>query len=276
MEKTMEEYKIAAETIYQGLRLATLPLGVKYLTEGEALPEGIMKPSAMGQKWTLCQAFTFARRHGGAVAMTEEDNFCLASSLANGWIRLPVEDFIQSQILNKWRKDLEAEISVQSLFADIIKPEYQEIIQRHTGFLAAPLSQCPFVPDSVLIYGNAAQITHVIQALSYDGKNLLVSPFNGYGESCIKGALLPYLTGKPQVVIPGAGDRAFSQTGDEEIAVGMPARTLFSAAENLFLSGKEFNLGYPVKSPLVGHLTEDILPGWTYIRNREKEEKAAK
>ncbi len=268
----LEATRKAAEDIYQQLRLDTLPIGVKYLRENDEVPEGFMQPSAMGQKWSLCQAFTFARRHKGHAAMTVEDNFCLASSLAEGWIKLPVEDFIESQRLNKWRKDLEAEIVVQSLFSEIMTPENQKVIQQHTGFLAAPLATIPFVPDSVLIYGNAAQITHIIQTLSYDGKNLMVSPFNGYGESCIKGALLPYLSGKPQVVIPGAGDRAFSQTADDEIAVGMPARALLSASENLFQSGREFNLGYPVRSPLVGHLTEDILPGWTYIRKRMEEE----
>jgi uncharacterized protein (DUF169 family) len=268
----LDSIREAAENIYQRLRLDTLPIGVKYLREDDAVPEGFMQPSSMGQRWSLCQAFTFARRHRGHAAMTAEDNFCLASSLAEGWIKLPVEDFIQSQRLNKWRKDLEAEIAVQSLFSEIMTPENQKVVQQHTGFLAAPLATAFFVPDSILIYGNAAQITHVIQALSYDGKNLMVSPFNGYGESCIKGALLPYLSGKPQVVIPGAGDRAFSQTADDEIAVGMPAQALLSASENLLQSGQEFNLGYPVRSPMVGHLTEDILPGWTYIRKRMKEE----
>ncbi|MEW5734165.1 MAG: DUF169 domain-containing protein [Thermodesulfobacteriota bacterium] len=276
MNGRLGELKEAGKVLYDRLRLATLPIGVKFVKDGEEIPEGYLTPSALGQKWSLCQAFTFARKHKGRIAMTAKDNFCLASTLAQGWIPLSFSDFIESQRLNKWRKDLEAEYAVQGLFAEIASPENQAIITKHRGLLAAPLSALDFVPDSVMIYGNPAQITHVIQALSYDGKNLLVSAFNGYGESCIKGALLPYLSGKPHVVIPGAGDRAFSQTGDDEIAVGMPVPALLAAASNLFASGREFNLGYPVKSPLVGHLTEDILPGWIYLKNRMGEEEEKK
>lgn len=273
MEQNLEELKKAGMKIYEKLRLSTLPIGVRFITDRSEIPEGFISPGALGQKWSLCQAFTFARRHRGKIAMGAQDNFCLASSVAQGWTDLSFEDFIESQRKNKWRKNMEAELAVQGLFAEIAKPEHQEKIQRHIGFIAAPLSQLCFDPHSVMIYGNPAQVTHVIQALSYDGQNLFVSAFNGYGESCIKGALLPYLTGKPQVVIPGAGDRAFSQTGDEEIAAGLPAGILPTAADNLFLSGEEFNLGYPVKSPLVGHLTEDILPGWVYLKEKLQENK---
>ncbi|MBI5845053.1 MAG: DUF169 domain-containing protein [Deltaproteobacteria bacterium] len=268
----MEAYRKAAQVLYDGLRLGSLPIGVKYQKTGEAVPEGFISPSALGQKWSLCQAFTFARVHRGHAAMTAKDNFCLASTVAHGWMPLPVEDLLESQRLNKWRRDMEAELAAQSLYVEVMSPENQARLAEHIGFITAPVATMPFEPDSVLVYGNPAQITHIIQALSYDGKNLLRSPFNGYCESCIKGALLPYLSGKSHVVIPGAGDRAFSGTGADEVAVGMTPGALLSAAANLFRSGEEFNLGYPVKSPLVGHLHEDILPGWTFLKRRIREE----
>ncbi|MBU2488709.1 MAG: DUF169 domain-containing protein [Proteobacteria bacterium] len=272
MEKTLEEYREAAREVYDRLRLPSAPVAVRFITDDDEIPAGFLQPSAMGQKWSLCQAFTFARKNKGNVAMTARDNFCLASTLAQGWVKLPLDDLIESQILNKWRLDLTAELRVQGLFIEVASPEIQAIIQTHRGFLAAPATRAPFVPHSVLFYGNPGQITHAIQALSYDGKNLCRSAFNGYAESCIKGALLPHVTGKPQVVIPGAGDRAFSNTGDDEMALGVPGPVLFSLRQNLFKSGLEFNLGYPVAAPLVGHLTEDILPGWTYIKKRLEEE----
>jgi uncharacterized protein (DUF169 family) len=263
----------AANELYDRLRLATVPVAVRYLQDLSEIPDGFVRPSQRGQTWSLCQAFTHARKHRMNVAMTAEDNFCLASTLAHGWFKLPLEDLIQSQRLNLWRKDMEAELAAQSLFMDLVSPQSRETMKNHVGFLVSPLNAVPFVPDSVLIYGNPAQVTHLIQALTYDGKHLCVSPFNGFGESCIKGALLPHVTGKPQVVIPGAGDRAFSGTGDDETALGMPAAALFSVQENLFRSGGPFNLGYPARAPLVAHLTEDILPGWSYIRKRLEQEK---
>jgi len=269
----LSRYHQASKDIYDRLRLATRPVAVRYLQDPAEIPAGFVRPSRNGQKWSLCQAFTYARKHGMHVAMTADDNFCLASTLAHGWIKLSLEDLIESQRLNLWRKDMASELAAQSLYAELASPESREKTRAHVGLLASPLSSTPFVPDSVLVYGNPAQITHIIQALTYDGKHLCRSPFNGFGESCIKGSLLCHVTGRPQVVIPGAGDRAFSGTGDEEIAVGLPAPALFPVQENLFLSGGPFNPGYPARAPLAAHLTEDLLPGWTYLKNRLAEEK---
>jgi hypothetical protein len=45
-------------------------------------------------------------------------------------------------------------------------------------------------------------------------------------------------------------------------------------AENLFKTGEVFNVGQPIKATLPTHLTEDILPGWVYLKKRLEERKS--
>jgi uncharacterized protein (DUF169 family) len=122
-----------------------------------------------------------------------------------------------------------------------------------------------FIPDSILIYGNGFQITHIIQALSYEHKHVPTSKFEGFEESYVKGGLLPFLTQKPEVVIPGAGDRSFGAVSEDEIAVGTPANLIFYVMENLFKTGGNMNIGYPMKQILPMNLTEKLTPGFKYL-----------
>jgi len=266
--KKIQDYRRVGEELYNKLRLNTFPVAIKYIKDTAEIPEGFTRPSANSQKWSLCQAFTYARRHGMDVAMTAEDNFCIPSSYAFQWIELSVEELIESQRLNMWRKDMDAEIRVQSLYSDLMTQENIEKRKDHIGFIVSPLTKTQFIPDSILFYGNPGQLMHVIHALSYEGKHLIQSPFNGYGESCIKGALMPFLTGRPEIVLPGGGDRAFSLTTEDEMAIGIPGHVLFDVDENLFKTGQVFNLGQPIKTVLPIHLDENILPGWVYLKKR--------
>ena len=60
----VEEFKKAGEKLYHQLHLPTWPVGITYIKKEEEIPEQALRPSAMGQKWSLCQAVTYARRHG--------------------------------------------------------------------------------------------------------------------------------------------------------------------------------------------------------------------
>ncbi len=125
----------------------------------------------------------------------------------------------------------------------------------------------------MLVYGNAENVTHIIQALAYRGEHFPVSTFEGFGESCMKGGLVPFLTGVPQVVIPGMGDRTFSGTFDYEIAIGFPAALLPQVVEDLFRTGGRLNMGLPVRTLLPTGITESITPGFQYLREKIKEGK---
>lgn len=99
----------------------------------------------------------------------------------------------------------------------------------------------------------------------------VMSTFKGFGETCFKGGLAPFITGCPYVVIPGMGDRAFAGITPEELAVGLPASQVSVVVKNLFKSGGEMNIGQPVKTLLPMGLTESITPGFTFLKNKINE-----
>ncbi len=269
--ETIEQYQQIGREILNDLRLATHPVAIKYIKDESEIPEDFIQPSKVGESWSLCQAFTYARRNQTCSAMTRDDNFCVPSSYAQGWLHLPFEQLIQSQILNKWRKDYDSEIRCQlAASADYASKENMKKAMEYCGFLVAPLTSTPFVPDSILLYSDPGQATHIIQALSYEGKHVFTSIFNGFGESCIKGALKPFLTGTPEVVLPGAGDKAVSGTHDYEMAVAVPGQLLFTIKENLFKTGGENNMGYPYKA-LRTKIDNSFLPGWVYLKEKMEE-----
>lgn len=266
--KTLEDYKEAGQELYHKLHLSTYPIAIKYIKDISEIPEGVQRPSLLGQKWSLCQAFTYARRAGLSVAMTSDDNFCTPSTVAQGWEDVSYEDFIQSQVLQGWHKDREAEEKVSS---------HDRVVSTgHKGFICSPLPESVVVPDSVLVYGTAANITHIIHALAYDGENVPTSSFWGYRESCSKGALLPFTTQKPQIVMPGTGDRMLAGTYDHEVAIGLPAILLFTVMEHLFATGGLMNMGQPVRTLLSQSMTEDVTPGFKFMREKIDESKKKK
>lgn len=270
--KELEDYRKTGRELYDKLRLYTFPVAIKYVKDVSEIPEGVTRPLKMGQKWSLCQAFTYARRWGGTVAMTAEDNFCVPSSALHQWVKVPFKDLYQSQIIQGWHKDEEAEKSIFSSYMAAFEGNLDKI-KDHKGFIVSPLTSTVIIPDVVLIYGNPAQMTHVIQALCYEGKYIPKSSFTGFAESCQKGALFPYLTGNPEIVLPGMGDRVFSGTTEDEMAIGIPADLLFYVVDNLFKSGGRQNMGQPIRSILASNLTERITPGFEFLAKKIEEYK---
>jgi uncharacterized protein (DUF169 family) len=118
-----------------------------------------------------------------------------------------------------------------------------------------------------MVFCDGTHINHTIHALCYDYTSPVMSTFEGFGERCFKGGLVPFITGRPQVVIPGMGDRSFAGITPEEIAVGLPASQLSVVVENLFKSGGNLNIGQPAKSFLAIGLDESITPGFSFLKN---------
>ncbi len=268
--KTLKDYQKAGQELYDRLHLSTYPVAIHYIQTEKDIPEGVMRPSVFGKKMALCQAFTQSRRWGISVAMTADDNFCTPSSGFHQWANISKEDLIESQVRQGWHKDAEAEKTRINAFFDLLGKEGLDQLRRYCGLVCSPLNASLIVPDTVLVYGDGVQITHMIHALSYAYRHVPFSFFEGFAESCFKGGLLPFITGRPQIVLPGAGDRSFAGIGEHEIGIGVPGSLLFDLLENLFKTGGAMNIGYPNKTLLPMDLDETITPGFQFLREKMK------
>ena len=248
----IEKWRDAGQEYYDQLRLLTFPLAIKYIKGESEIPSNALRPSKINQRLSLCQAFTTARRLGRSVGMTFEDNHCITSSFVQGWKYIPGKEILNSQIISGYHKNPSAELRIQLQFSELMTKESLEKVKGNIGFVVSPLPKTDVIPDVILTYGNPAQITHIIHALSYEGRYLVNNQaFLGYGESCIRGVLVPYISNKSQVVLPGTGDRTLAMTMENEMAFGMPAKRLFYVLKNLFKSGEEFNMGLPSRFMLL-------------------------
>ena len=263
--KSLEEYKREGQNLFHKLHLSTYPVAIKYIDDIDQIPENAMRPSVFGKKFALCQAFTMARRYRSTVAMTSEDNFCTPATAVHRWKDIPLDTLIESQIRQKWHKDINAEKRKFESFVTLVGENYFQKNPEHIGFICSPLTDTQVIPDTVLVYCDGLQLTHLIQALSYEHKYVPNSSFEGFGESCSKGGLIPFLTQKPQIVIPGTGDRSFAGIAEHELAMGLPADLLFYVMENLFKTGGPMNIGFPQRTMIAMDLNEGLTPGFKYL-----------
>jgi len=263
----LTELRKMGRELYEKLHLPTYPVAVTYIKSEDEIPADAMRPSAMGQKMCICQTFTCARAWGATTAITADDNFCVPSSAGHKWVDVTDEEFIQSQVTQGWHKSREAEANRIGLYSSLFSDEATAAkVKGRIGLVCSPVHAAGLNPDTILVFGNGIHITHIIQALCYDYTFPVFSSFEGFGESCLKGGLLPYLTGRPQVVLPGMGDRAFAGITPDEMGVGMPAALLPTVMENLFKTGGAMNIGLPFKTMMPTNLTESITPGFAWLK----------
>jgi len=262
---SLESYRKEGEKLFNRLNLSSYPVAITYIESPDQITNGALQPSVYGKKMSLCQAFTMARQHGTTVAMTYKDNFCTPATAIHRWCDVPLEDLIESQVLQGWHKNRDAEKARFDSITRILGDEHFSAPVKYIGFLCAPISKASFIPDSILVYCDGLQLTHIVQALSYEHQFMPTSSFEGFEESCVKGGLIPFLTHKPQVVIPGAGDRSFAGISAHELGIGFPGDLLFYIMENLFKTGGSMNIGFPQKTLMPMDLNEDLTPGFKYL-----------
>lgn len=264
--KTLEDYQKAGVEIFNELHLDSYPISIKYIRDIEKdIPAGVRRPINSGEKMSICQAFTYARRFRHKLCITAADNFCTPSSVAHGWVPLSMEEFTESQVRQKWSKDIQAEKRrAEHIYAN----NFKNVIElAYRGVIVSPLIETPVIPDAILIYCDGPKLTYIINALNYEHKRKyrIQSMFEGFGESCGKGGLMPFITRKAQIVIPGTGDRSFAGIQDHELGIGMPASFIFYVLENLFQTGSGQGLKFPLRQ-LLPRLDENLTPGFRYMR----------
>jgi uncharacterized protein (DUF169 family) len=231
----------AAEFISNDLRLKTLPIAVKFLSDKSGFPEKTRQPSvALGKKMTICQAVTLARLYGWTVGLTKADLICVPAMIAFGLTATSDQQGKMSKLFCQvdFSKDPEGAAGEIASMTLLEKGECEALV-------LAPLKKGLVEPDTVAIYGNPAQIMRMVQAWVYQEGRRIPGNFGGKVE-CTEYLIAAYKSGMPRVAIPGNGDRIFSMTQDDEMVFALPGHALESLVTGLKQAGKRIGARYPV------------------------------
>ena len=175
----------------QYLRLSSFPVAVKFLESWEEVPPRTKRPKEhLGNRFTTCQAVSMARRYGWALALGREDSSCVLGAMALGLEkRLP--HYTEGNLcIDLYTENLEAgRLSEESV------PRLPE--GKYVGVLVAPLHRAAFTPDSIVIYGNGAQIMRLGQAWLWKRGGTLTSEFQRQNRLCGSGHRPPHDGGTP-------------------------------------------------------------------------------
>ena len=159
------------------LRVSTFPLGLKSLKPGEPLPDRVKVPTKhMGIKVAICQAISIARRYGWGMAVSGEDISCPIAKAAFGF-----EERNEYYTSGKLAEGMYASCGDAGAKFEEALAKYD--IGEYAYVVAAPLGRATFTPDTVLVYGNSAQVLRLLNACLYKRGGSLKSDFSNLGSS---------------------------------------------------------------------------------------------
>ncbi|MBI5249403.1 MAG: DUF169 domain-containing protein [Desulfomonile tiedjei] len=220
------------------LRLKTFPVGLKLLSDSDSLSNNpwIRKPP---EKLSLCQLITIARTFDWTVGGTAEDLATPGCASILGLSQLP--EFVTDGTMRNvvWLEKKEDAALCESVMQRIPFGKYK-------AFMLAPTAYDPFVPDIVLIYGNPAQMSLMVNAIQYDRFERLV--FYSVGESSCSDVIgRCFVDRVPALSIPCYGERRFGHAADDELAIGLPAEDCARILTNLETLYKK-GVRYPISN----------------------------
>ena len=230
-----------ARFVYNNMRLKTFPVAVKFLRKTTDLPAKARRPSLfLNKKITICQAMTMARNYGWQMGLTKDDIICVLAALAFGFTTSEDAgaDMTASFFESRYNDTLENTAREVDQMCFLNSGEYEAL------FLS-PLHKTPFTPDTVVFYGNPAQVSRMVQAATYKWAEKIQGLFGGKVE-CPEYLIRPFQTGEPRVIVPGPGDRIFSMTGDDEMIFAIPHDFLDSLITGLKEAGSKAGARYPI------------------------------
>jgi len=222
------------------VRTDTPAIAVKMLTQDEQIPERSRMPGRdFGVKMPLCQGMALARRHGLVMVMGKDDMLCPLGAVITGLLPAK-EGFLDGRFrIPYWAADSDATAHLAQHMPRLQHGTYTHIV-------AAPIERTSFSPDVLVVYGNPAQIGRMVQAAIYVTGAPVQSQSIG-GVACSEQIARTILTGEPQIVVAGGGERILALTQDHEASFALPAQMVEAFAAALAETHKQ-GVRYPTRS----------------------------
>lgn len=204
------------ETLGRCVRPDTFPLGIRMLSRGEAVPDGVRVPARdLGEHWIVCQSIGIARRYGWAIAVGREEVICPLAAVSFGF-RPPTARYDAGDAaLGMYCSDPQAAEALEAATWRFETGRYERLC-------VAPLAKLTFEPHVVAVYGNSAQVMRLVNAALHARGGRIESSSGGRLD-CAELVIQTMKTGEPKVVLPCNGDRVFGMAQDTEMAFAFPA-----------------------------------------------------
>jgi uncharacterized protein (DUF169 family) len=234
-------FKETAMLIREDLRLKTFPVAAGFLKKKADLPEKTRRPSvALGKRIAVCQGVTMARSYGWTVGIAKEDVICVPAGIVFGFSDFSDQPASLAGLFHEINFSSTQDLGLKEA-SSMSRFENGEI----EAIVLAPLEKASFDPDTVVIYGNPAQMMRLVQAWSYMTGQRVSGEFGGKVE-CDEYLIAPFKKQTARVVIPGNGERIFAATQDDEMAFAVAGKYFLELTRGLKGAGKAVGARYPV------------------------------
>ena len=208
------------------LRVSSFPVGIRSLAPGEAIPKKAKRPAKdLGVKVAICQSIGVARRYGWTLAFSGDDLSCPIAKAAFGFADR--NEYYTSGAL---ADGMYASCREAGARFEEALPKYER--DEVGAIVVGPLSRIDYEPDTVLVYGNSAQVMRLVNACLFEKGGSLKAESTGRGD-CAEIVIRSRRTNEPQFILPCYGDRIFGMTADDEMAFTFPFATADAVVKGL-------------------------------------------
>ena len=223
------------------LRLKTLPIGIK-LFESEDEMLRVPRIRRLQNKATMCQVIYQARCIGWTVGVVADD-FVGGNCATVIGLTTPEPDLMDgTKLTGVWFKEKVDAAKHQQAIPRVPVGKY------HAAAFSPLGSGRLDPPDTVLVFGNPAQIILLINGIQW--KDYERYEFFCVGETaCSDSITQSILSDKPAAALPCFGERRYGHVTDEEMVIALPPRYIAKAIEGMQGLSKA-GLRYPI--PLWG------------------------
>lgn len=235
------DFKKISENLMSSLRLKTLPIGVSFIEDSEPLKE-IDSVKMLDKRLQLCQMLSLGRKWSYTIGATEEDLYSMCKFVL-GFLEDPPDKLVEGYGW-QWCKDTEdAHKKLDSM---------QTLPSKFDAVVVSPLSTDrgvkffeKYEPDITMIYGNPAQMNHMICALQKE--NYRRFKFFSVGESSCSDTIAQcYNSNEASVTIPCYGERRFAHASDDEMVISLPPEMLTTLVDGIG-DLSDVGIEYPVR-----------------------------
>ncbi|NLB28751.1 MAG: DUF169 domain-containing protein [Clostridiales bacterium] len=232
----MDNSKAAAE-LQRMLRLRYEPIAIKMIENESEIPsDAIYPPRDMGKRLAACQAYALARRDRKTIYMDRNSEWCWCPQITLGFSECEVgSDAFNLVCEHLGFMDID---TAKEFFAKFPRFPYGKYI----GIVSAPLCDCTFEPDVVLIYCNNAQLRSMLWAIKNTTGKVVETPLDAI-DSCVYSVVVPQLENEYRVTLPDIGEYERAGADEDEIILSIPRGKLGELVEGVAEFYK-FGMGY--------------------------------